>query len=196
MTAERIIRLDLEYEGTDFLGWQEQPRGRTVQGELRAALSRFLQQDVQPVGSGRTDAGTHAKGLVAHLRTTSHHEPERFRRALNALLPPDVCVLRALAVHDDFHARFSALGKRYRYRLSERRHALHRRQVWVLPRHLDLEPMQQAAASLIGCHAFSAFCNHHPPPDHFECTISEATWSRVGQEWRFEIVGNRFLRHM
>ncbi len=196
MTTERTIRLDLEYEGTDFLGWQEQSRGRTVQGELRRALARFLQQDIQPIGSGRTDAGTHAKGLVAHLRTTSRHEPERFQRALNALLPPDVCVHRALVVADDFHARYSAHGKCYRYRLSEQRHPLQRRQVWVLPRQLDLEPMQEAAASLAGCHAFRAFCNQHPRPDHFDCTISGATWSRVAEECRFEICGNRFLRHM
>ena len=88
MTAERVIRLDLEYDGTGFLGWQEQARGRTVQGELRRALHRFLQQDIQPIGSGRTDAGTHARGLVAHLRTRSQHEPAKFQRALNACCHP------------------------------------------------------------------------------------------------------------
>ncbi len=196
MTAERIIRLDLEYDGTGFLGWQEQARGRTVQGELRRALHRFLQQDIQPIGSGRTDAGTHARGLVAHLRTRSQHEPAKFQRALNALLPPDVSVRRALAVGNDFHARFNARGKRYRYRLGAHRRPLTRQQVWIMPRPLDLSRLQQAATLLPGTHEFRAFCNHHPPPDHYGCTIADALWSQVDDEYQFEIAGNRFLRHM
>ncbi len=194
--TQRVIRLDLEFDGTHFLGWQQQTRGRTVQGELSRALRQFLQEESAPVGSGRTDAGTHARGLVAHITTSRPHEPERFRRALNALLPPDVSVRRALDVAGDFHARYSARGKRYRYRLTATPHPLQRHLVWIMPRRLELDPMQEAARLLIGKHAFRAFCNPHPEPDHHDCTVSEAVWSVADGEWVFEIHGDRFLRHM
>ncbi|MBT7599328.1 MAG: tRNA pseudouridine(38-40) synthase TruA [Gemmatimonadetes bacterium] len=196
MTDQRVIRLDLEYDGTDFLGWQQQKTGRTVQGELARALRRFLQEETHPFGSGRTDAGTHARGLVAHVTTTSHHDPERFRRALNGLLPPDVGVRRALEVSADFHARFSTRGKRYRYRIAFAPLPLHRYQTWVMPRPLDLERMQEAAGLLSGKHSFRAFCNPHPTPDHHDCTIHEASWSITPEEFVFEVTGDRFLRHM
>ncbi len=194
--SERTIRLDLEYDGTDFLGWQQQKLGRTVQGELARALAQFLQTETLPIGSGRTDAGTHALGLVAHLKTTSQHDTYRFERALNALLPPDLCVRRALDVADDFHARFSARGKQYRYRVSASLSPLRRNQVWVMPRPLDLLSMQAAAAYLTGQHEFRAFCNPHPIPENFNCTLHSSGWSRVDDELVFDITGDRFLRHM
>ncbi|MEE2659362.1 MAG: tRNA pseudouridine(38-40) synthase TruA [Candidatus Latescibacterota bacterium] len=193
----RRIRLDMEYDGTDFVGWQTQAQGRTVQGELRRALGIFLQEEAEPVGSGRTDAGTHARAQVVHFETRSQHLVERMVPALNSLLPPDLAVLRALEVAETFHARYSAIGKHYRYRIQLRRHPLQRCQVWNLKRPaLDEAAIRKAVVFLKGRHSFQAFCNADPPPEHFECMVREARWVSSEEEYRLDIEANRFLRHM
>ncbi len=194
--GKRTLRLDLEYDGTDFVGWQVQARGRSVQGELQRALRTLLQEEVTPHGSGRTDAGTHALGQVAHCHTGSTLPVERLLASLNALLPPDVAVSNVCWVHDDFHARYSARGKRYRYRISSAHSPLDRHRVWTMFRPLDLERMTAAAGFLTGALDFRAFCKALPPPDHFECRIDDASWRRQGREFIFEVEANRFLRHM
>ena len=194
--SERVIRLDLEYDGTDFVGWQIQLRGRSVQGELARALHTFLGREVIPVAAGRTDAGTHAMGQVAHFRTDSRHSPQRMCLALNGLLPPDIAVTACQLAADDFHARFSAVGKCYRYRIVGVRAPLDRGRVWTLYRPLDLGRMERAAAALPGTHHFGAFCKQDPIPDRYDCHIQRCAWDRVGRELVFEIEGNRFLRHM
>lgn len=196
MDRRRTIRLDLEYDGTDFVGWQVQPHGRSVQGEIARALHRLLRDRIVPVGSGRTDAGTHALGQVAHFHTASRHSAERIRRALNSLLPPDVAVTAAADVDADFHARYSALSKRYRYRIATTKAAVERRQVWPFYRGLDLDAMRRGASALVGSHEFDAFCNHHPEPDSFTCNVLECCWRQQREELIFEIEANRFLRHM
>lgn len=194
--SPRRIRLDLEYDGTDFVGWQIQPEGRTVQGELRDALNRLLQQHVVPVGSGRTDAGVHALGQVAHFDTASTHEPERMMRALNSILPADIAVTAVGDVAADFHARYSPISKRYRYRISTSKSPLQRRQVWTLYRELDVGAMRDASQHLHGAHGFEAFCNHDPVPDSFLCEILHCQWCVAGADMTLEIEANRFLRHM
>lgn len=194
--SERVIRLDLEYDGTDFVGWQTQARGRSVQGELTRALGAFLHEEVVPVGSGRTDAGTHALGQVAHFRTRSPHSSERMLKALNSLLPPDISVTGCRRAPDDFHARYSAVGKRYRYRIASAKASLDRRFVWTLYRPLDFERLTRAAIALPGTHHFGAFCKQDPVPDRYDCHIHHCSWIRAGRELVFEVEGNRFLRHM
>ena len=192
----RTLRLDLEYDGSGFVGWQTQAWKRTVQTTLEMAMRTLLQEEVTPVGSGRTDAGTHALGQVAHAHIRSSMKAGRVHRGLNALLPEDVAVLRVLEVPADFHARYSALGKRYRYRIDTVRRALGRHAVWTLPRGLDLEPMAAAAAGLKGVLDFRAFCKADPRPDSFACRIDAAEWRQAGHRWTFEIEADRFLRHM
>ena len=194
--SARTIRLDLEYDGTDFVGWQIQARGRTVQGELAGALRRLLQEPVTPVGAGRTDAGTHALGQVAHFRTAADLPSERICHALNSLLPPDISIKSAADAAGEFHARYSAVSKRYRYRIATRKSAVERRWVWTLRRSMDFDLMAAATAGLAGTHDFRAFCNQHPVPDSFSCTVLDCRWERRGHEMRFEIEANRFLRHM
>lgn len=194
---ERRVRLDMEYEGTDFVGWQIQPHGRTVQGELSTALNRLLQQEIVPVGAGRTDSGVHAHGQVAHFDTDCGHDCDRIARALNGLLPDDIAITAVREVPADFHARYSALSKRYRYRISMAKSPLHRRQVWTLHRPaLDLAAMQDASRLLCGQHGFEAFCNHDPVPNSFLCDVMDCQWTAEGNELTFEIEANRFLRHM
>jgi len=192
----KTIRLDLEYDGTDFVGWQIQAQGRSVQGEIARALDRLLQEKIIPVASGRTDAGTHALGQVAHFHTTTRHSPERLQRALNSLLPPDIAVTAASEESAAFHARYSASSKRYRYRIVAAKRAVDRRQVWLLHGQLDLDSMVSASTALVGQHHFGAFCKQDPIPDRFECQVLEAWWTRRDHELAFEIEANRFLRHM
>ena len=196
MSCKRTIRLDLEYDGTDFSGWQIQGQGRTVQGELARCLSAFLQEKILPVGAGRTDAGTHALGQVAHFHTSSAHGSKRMERALNGLLPDDIAVTCVREVLDDFHARYSALCKRYRYRMSTRKTAVGRRTAWSVYWPLDIEAMIVASKALPGMHSFRPFCNSNPIPDNYECDIFDVSWDRPDGELIFEIEANRFLRHM
>jgi len=193
---QRTLRLLLEYQGTDFCGWQIQPQGRTVQGELARCLQVLLGEEVCPIGAGRTDAGTHALGQVAHLHTHSTLPLYCLHRGLNGLLPPDVAVLRVEEAPAHFHARYSAKTKRYRYRVRTVRSALDRPFVWSLYQELKLEPMSQAAAHLAGAHSFAAFCNQDPLPGSFVCQVQDCGWTRRGPELIFEIAADRFLRHM
>ncbi len=156
----RTFRLTLEYDGTEFEGWQVQSGGRrTVQGVLEVALARVTRERARPVGSSRTDAGVHAEGLVASVRLETALEPERLQRALNASLPDDVAVREVAVTHDDFDARRDATGKLYRYSLwnSPERSPLRRRRALCLLRPLDLARIRAAAAQLVGCHDFASF---------------------------------------
>lgn len=192
----RGIRLLIEYDGSDFVGWQVQKHGRTVQSELANALGILLREEITPIGSGRTDAGTHALGQVAHFHTHSSAATERMLRGLNGLLPRDICIHAVDEVDLDFHARYSAKRKLYRYRIHLGKSAVQRRYTWSLHTALDIERMQDASAHLKGTHNFSAFCKQDPVPNLFSCAIYAADWRSEGHELIFEIEGNRFLRHM
>ena len=192
----RTLRLLLEYDGTHFVGWQSQDRGRTVQDELERALRVLTKASIRPIGSGRTDAGTHALGQVAHFQTASDLPTERLLRGLNGLLPADIAIRAIDEGPADFHARYSAKRKRYRYRIHLAKSALNRSQVWAYYQALSLAPMRAAARALIGTHGFGAFCKQDPVPNSLDCQIYDADWSVQGTELVFEIEGNRFLRHM
>lgn len=192
----RTLKLVLEYDGSDFAGWQIQAQGRTVQAELARALETLLRHPACPTGAGRTDAGTHARGQVAHVHTTSALPCDRLVRGLNGLLPPDIAVRRIEEAPPDFHARYSAQGKRYRYRIRTAKAALDRHRVWPLKRRLDPDLLDAAAACLPGTHDFAAFCKQDPVPPSFLCRIDQAAWQTNADEFTFEITGNRFLRHM
>lgn len=155
----RNIKLTLEYDGTDFVGWQVQPNGRSVQEVVERALEKLLKEPTRVVGAGRTDAGVHAAGQVCTLRTDRPVPLRAFVLGMNALLPPDVAVLDAEEMPPDFHARHSASGKRYVYRISNRpvRSPLLRRTHWEIHRPLDVAAMREAAAAFLGEHDFSAF---------------------------------------
>ncbi len=194
--AQRNIGLLLEYDGSAFQGWQIQAAGRTVQGELARALGVLIGESVCPTGSGRTDAGTHALGQVANFRTGSAMPLERIRRGLNGLLPPDLAVRAVVSVPMDFHARYSACSKRYRYRIRRGKAAMERQHVWSVFEPLDIDAMRLAAASMPGSHGFAAFCKQDPVPSSFICRVSDAGLTEQGPEIVFEIQADRFLRHM
>lgn len=151
----------VEYDGTRFKGFQRQAPGKgpTVQGELEAAAARIAGEPIALEAAGRTDSGVHATGQVVSFQTDARHDSETWRRALNALLPGDIAVRAACSVGDEFHARKSALARRYRYRLfcDPVRAPLRERYAWRVPRRLDVAVMREAAATLLGEHDFGAF---------------------------------------
>src|SRR5690606_38553390 len=157
--TERNVQLTVEYDGTEYLGWQVQAAGRTGQAELEKGLARLLGHEVRVVGAGRTDSGVHALGQVANFRTARHLPPEAYLKGLNGILPRDLAVVGFEEVPDDFCARRSASKKRYVYRISNRpvRSPLRRRTHWELFRPLDVSAMREAAAHFLGKHDFSAF---------------------------------------
>jgi tRNA pseudouridine38-40 synthase len=150
-------RLTLEYDGSDFHGWQRQPGMRTVEGELRAALARIGDPEVDLTAAGRTDAGAHAHGQVVGLRTVRNWEPEALRRALVAVLPRDVTVSTAAPAAAGFHARRHAVARTYRYLVVSRRAPVARRFAWEISGEVDLKAMRGAAEILRGRHDFGAF---------------------------------------
>jgi tRNA pseudouridine38-40 synthase len=155
----RHIRLLVEYDGTGLCGWQRQANGPTVQGHLEAALGKLLAHEVTVTGASRTDAGVHARGQVVSFRTERAIPLHGIRRGLNSMLPPAIAIIEASLATEDFHPRFSATGKHYRYFLftrAERSPQWHRR-AWHHPTALDLAAMREAAKALIGEHDFAAF---------------------------------------
>ena len=192
------IKVVLEYDGTNFAGWQQQARGRTVEAELKKALRSILGQDLTVYGAGRTDAGAHAEGQVANFHTDGRIAPQRLMAALNARLPDDVAVLSAESVPDDFHARYSARWRRYRYRYLDRaaRPTLERGRCWHVRGRLDEAAMSKAAAALTGKHDWTSFCSASEPAGRRVREMRSATVARRGEFVELELVGEGFLRGM
>jgi tRNA pseudouridine38-40 synthase len=192
------FKITLEYDGTNYHGWQVQPNLPTIQSALETAISRVAQHKASVTGAGRTDAGVHALGQVAHFTTTARLSAEEWQRALNGLLPPDIAVQALEEVPDTFHARFSAKSKLYRYRIFARvqRSALSRSKILHYPYPLDLDAMEAAARSLVGTHDFTSFQGSPTDNENPVCTITKLTVDRFGDEVIFEVEGNRFLKQM
>jgi tRNA pseudouridine38-40 synthase len=191
-------RLLVEYLGTPFVGWQRQDSGMSVQGLLEAAIARFCQQDLTVFAAGRTDAGVHATGQVVHVDLPRDYPADTVRDALNFYMKPKpVTVVAAEAVGDDFHARFSAIGRAYVYRIVNRRAplALDRDRAWWVPVGLDADAMAEGAALLLGHHDFSSFrardCQANSPMK----TLDVLSVTRVGEEIRIDAAARSFLHH-
>ncbi|HXG54917.1 MAG TPA: tRNA pseudouridine(38-40) synthase TruA [Vicinamibacterales bacterium] len=197
----RILKLTLQYDGTDYVGWQRQANGVSIQGLLEDAVRPIEGVQVNVFGAGRTDAGVHALGQVASLSLTAAIDARGLGRALNAVLPPDIRVVAAEEAAPDFHARFSASGKVYEYRIvnGQTVSPFVRRFVWhVIPR-LDLDAMREASVALVGRHDFAAFQGVRAAVRSTERTIRRLEWSEGhGNDVPLvmHIEGNGFLRHM
>ena len=189
------IKVVLEYDGGGFAGWQQQPRRRTVEGELKRALRELTGQDVKVYAAGRTDAGAHALGQVVNFHVDGRIPAGRLVAALNATLPEDVSALSAERVPDEFHARYSARWRRYRYRYLDRpsRPALERGRCWrVGP--LDAEAMDRAASPLRGRHDWTSFCSRTEPEAERVREMREASVRRSGEIVELDLVAEGFLR--
>ncbi|MBB3770700.1 tRNA pseudouridine38-40 synthase [Angulomicrobium tetraedrale] len=195
-------KLTIEYDGTPFVGWQIQAAGVTVQGALTDAVARFTGEHVHVQGAGRTDAGVHATGQVAHIELSKDWRPDTVRDALNAhLRPRPIAVLAAEKVADDFHARFSATGRRYVYRILIRRAdlALERDRAWRVLRPLDAGAMAKGAAHLVGRHDFTTFraigCQAASPVKTLDRLEVETVAQDFGSEIRVHAAARSFLHH-
>lgn len=191
-------KLTLEYDGGPFRGWQRQSDGDSVQQALEDAVRGFCGEEVQVVAAGRTDAGVHATGQVAHLDLSRSVTPETLRNALNHhLRPRPVVVLTAAVAADDFHARFSAKARHYLYRIVNRRAplALERGRAWHVATPLDAEIMHEAAQRLIGRHDFTSFrsalCQAKSPVK----TVDRLTIRRLGDRLEITALARSFLHH-
>ncbi len=172
----RNIKLVIEYDGTNYHGWQLQPGLKTIQGMLESSLSTIAKADVTLYGAGRTDAGVHALGQVANFRTDSRMTPEEFRMALNSVLPGDIVIKHVQEVQEDFHARYSAVSRTYRYTILNEKtpSAFLRNYVYRVPDSIDVDSMADACKALLGTHDFSSFASTGDPVQDFTRTVTYA----------------------
>lgn len=173
----RFLKLTISYDGTDFVGWQVQPNGRSVQSELESAWKAITGESLRITASGRTDSGVHAVGQVCSLATESRLDVATLQRAINAVLPQDVCLLETIERPDEFHAIRDCVEKTYRYQVQAGRlvDVFSRRYAWHVPVPLDATAMQAAAVHLIGRHDFAAFQATGSERYSTVRTISQAT---------------------
>ncbi len=194
----RNIKITVEYDGTEFSGWQRQPRQPSVQAEIEKAIRAITREKVNLIGAGRTDAGVHALGQVASFVTASRILPARIPGALNAHLPEAIRVLAAEEVAVDFHARYSATGRTYRYAVLNRAapSAILRHHACHVPGSLDLDAINKALPALRGTHPFTAFRGAGSRERTTVCTLRRADVARSGDMVIFTFEADRFLRHM
>lgn len=186
----------LSYDGTNYHGWQIQPNGISVQEVLMKALSTFLRKPVEVVGAGRTDAGVHARLMVAHFDFDAELDCATVVDKLNRLLPPDVAVHRVRRVKSDAHARFDATYRTYKYYITTCKDPFSRAFSWRIFQTLDFEKMNEAAQTLFDYIDFTSFSKLHTDVKTNNCHIQHAGWTQEGDIWVFTIRADRFLRNM
>lgn len=187
----------LSYDGTCFHGWQVQPNGISVQEELQRALSLLLRADIQVTGAGRTDAGVHARMMVAHFDFDGEVDCKQLVYKLNRLLSHDIAIQKVEPVNNEMHARFSATSRTYFYYIHTEKSPFECHYSCELHYPLDFNLMNQAAALLLDYEDFGAFCKSHADVKTTLCKVTCAQWHQVSpSKWYFEITANRFLRNM
>jgi tRNA pseudouridine38-40 synthase len=192
------LKLTVEYDGTPFRGWAAQPGLPTIEASLRDALARTFPSYDRLAVAGRTDTGVHALANVVSVDVEGGPPPERAAQALNTRLPDEISVVEAEPAVADFHARFSARSRSYRYRIFTRRTAspFERRRSWWITRRLDEERLNEAAQRLVGAHDFRAFTPTETQHDVFVRVVEHAEWIRRDEHLDFEITADSYLRHM
>ena len=186
----------IEYDGTDFHGWQSQFQTRTVQDVLQSALAELTGEIIAINGAGRTDAGVHARGQVANMLLETTIPVEKLAPALNSHLPDDVRVRQVNLVDADFHARFTAYQRRYSYTVDFGKPVLGRQYCWALSEQLDVGAMVSCTGMLLGEHDFSGYSKANPEVPNTICTVVDANWEKRESGLIFHIAANRFLHHM
>ncbi|WP_417265861.1 tRNA pseudouridine(38-40) synthase TruA [Brumimicrobium sp.] len=185
------------YDGTNYSGWQKQPEVRTIQGVIEEKLSMlFGHQIVDIVGCGRTDAGVHAKEAYFHVDLAPSFSNDQLLYKLNNMLPLDIAINEIIDVGPEAHARFDATKRTYHYFIHQKKLPFHQNDSWFFPRALSIEKMNEAAKYLLGRQDFTSFSKLHTDVNNNFCEVYHAEWKEVGDQLRFEISANRFLRNM
>jgi len=193
-----IVKLTMGYDGLEYHGWQKQPDLQTIQGSLEGGLKRITGNAIPVYGAGRTDAGVHAYGQVAHFESPVPFESVRWVRALNAVIPKDIVIHSAEAVPDTFHARFSAKGKTYTYFIhnGQRRSPHQRRTSWFVPSPLNLDRMRAASMVLSGEHDFTSFAASNGEVKDCNLILEEILIQKQGDQIKTTLKAHRFLKYM
>ncbi|MFY0630695.1 MAG: tRNA pseudouridine(38-40) synthase TruA [Flavobacteriaceae bacterium] len=188
--------IELSYKGTKYHGWQIQPDANSVQEEINKAISTILQEEINVVGAGRTDAGVHASQMFAHF-DSKKELTDVFVYKFNAILPNDIVIYKLSAVADEKHVRFDANSRSYEYKIWLGRNPFLLETAWQLhQQELNIEKMNEAAAILLEYEDFESFSKVKTDVKTFNCTVTEALWKQDGKELTFYITANRFLRNM
>lgn len=192
------IRIKLEYDGSNYSGWQLQVGQDSIQARLEAALERIFSRRMRVYGSGRTDAGVHALGQVAAFDLPRDFPPDELQRAMNALLPPDIAIIEASPVSDDFDPRRDARWRAYEYRVlnRERRSAFDYRYTWLVSSPLNLNAMNEAARRFVGEHDFASFRSLGSEETTTLRRVYVSEWMREGERLCYRIEAGSFMRHM
>ena len=190
--------IHLSYDGSRYHGWQIQPNGISIEGEIERCLSTLLGAPVDIVGAGRTDAGVHARHMVAHFDVEEPvADTSQLTYKLNRMLPPDIRIEKTESVPDDMHARFSAKWRKYHYYVSLKATPFNRQYTWLCHYDLDFQLMNEAARMLLEYKDFACFCKSHTDVKTTLCDVVQAEWIKIGDyDWVFVIKANRFLRNM
>ena len=198
MTDFKNIKLTIEYDGTAYHGWQRQPRHISIQQVIKEKIEIIAKEKINLIGASRTDAGVHALGQVANFRTESRMDEGEWLRALNSLLPSDIVIKKTETVPFDFHSRFSAKGKQYKYLILNQPvpSALNRNYAWHIPYPLKITGMRKAARFLIGRHNFSSFRASSCSAKNPVRTIKRLTITKKDSFIQFTIEADAFLHHM
>jgi len=193
--------LHIAYDGTNYSGWQKQPNAVTIQEVIEKALGTILRREVEITGAGRTDAGVHARDMVAHVDIDEEIDIEKLKRNMNSLLPPDIAINNIEKVSDESHARFDAKSRMYEYHITTAKDPFLKGKACAIYYPIDVKLMKKAASLLIGTHDFQCFSKVHTDVNNYYCTITRAEFTSYENEnWGHEIVftieANRFLRGM
>ena len=190
--------IHLSYDGSRYHGWQIQPNGSSIEGEIERCLSTLLGAPVDIVGAGRTDAGVHARHMVAHFDVEEPiADTSQLTYKLNRMLPPDIRIEKTESVDDDMHARFSAKWRKYHYYVSLKATPFNRQYTWLCHYDLDFQLMNKAARMLLEYKDFACFCKSHTDVKTTLCDVVQAEWIKISEyDWVFVIKANRFLRNM
>ncbi|MDG2263157.1 MAG: tRNA pseudouridine(38-40) synthase TruA [Actinomycetota bacterium] len=201
MSGSTRVRIDLAYRGSSFHGFAANPDVPSVETELVSGIEKVLRHPVSLIVAGRTDRGVHATGQVVSFSTTAaHFDPLKLKSALNKLCAPDIAIQAVNVVDENFHARFSATGRRYRYRLlvSDVPDPLRSDIVWCVPPPVSIDLLNEAASKFVGSHDFSGYCRRPKGQPEADLTrvVSEATWTECGDELHFVVSANAFCQQM
>lgn len=189
-------RILIEFDGTRYSGWQKQPNSNTIEEEIESALTRILPKPVDVIGQGRTDSGVHAEGQVAHFDVPNELDPERILYALLGVLPRDIAVWDIEQVSDDFHARFNATARRYRYQIIRRPAPLLRSYAEMVLDDLNMDAMHHCAQKIKGTHNFDSFTKPDNENPDSVCEVMESSFAEDRYQLCYHIEANRFVRHM